>query len=114
MAKVPVVWDETVGLCGAMEDCAAVARRKDDVWYASAIGSWQPQKIKIDTSFLGKGKWQANIFADGINADRNAADYVHKTDAITAGDNMVAELGPGGGWPVRFVRDATSCNGDSE
>ena len=114
MAKVPAVWDETVGLCGAMEDYAAVARRKGDVWYVSAIGSWQPQKIKIDTSFLGKGKWQANIFADGINADRNAADYVHKTDAITAGDNMVAELGPGGGWTVRFVRDATSCNGDSE
>lgn len=114
MAKVPVVWDETIGLGGAMEDYVAVARRKGDVWHASAIGSWQPQKIEIDTSFLGGGKWLAEIFSDGINADRDAADYVHSTKVIMAGFKMTVELGPGGGWTARFVRSTINGQGNAE
>ena len=104
MAKVPVVWDETIGLGGAMEDYVAAARRKGDDWYVAAINSWQPQKIQIDTSFLGVGKWRAEIFADGINADRDATDYVKKVETITAGDKLTVKLSSGGGWTARFVR----------
>ena len=104
MAKVPAVWDETVGLCGAMEDCAAAARRKDGVWYAGAVNSWRPQKLRIDTSFLGSGEWTAEAFADGINADREATDYVKVPSNVKAGDAIDVVLAPGGGWTARFVR----------
>ena len=104
MAKVPVTWDETVGLAGAMEGFVAMARRKGEVWYASAICSWEPRKIQLDTAFLGEGKWRAEIFADGINADRDATDYVRRTATVTAGDKLSLELAPGGGWTARFVR----------
>ena len=114
MAKVPVVWDETVGLGGAMEDYVSVARRKGDEWHVSAIGSWRPQKIQIDTSFLGGGVWRAEIFSDGINADRDATDYVHVTATIAAGTPMTAEMGPGGGWTARFVRGIISGQGENK
>ena len=104
MAKVPVTWDATVGLGGTMEDYAATARRKGEEWYASAINSWEPRKIQIDTSFLGEGKWRAEIFADGVNADRDATDYVHRSITLTAGEKISVELAPGGGWTARFVR----------
>ena len=104
MAKVPVVWDETVGIAGSMEDNAVVARRKGDVWYLSAIGSWRPQSLEVDVSFLGEGKWRAEIFADGVNADRDATDYVRKVETVKAGDKLKIELGPGGGWTARFER----------
>ena len=104
MAKVPVVWDETIGLGGSMEDYVAAARRKGDEWYVAAINSWKPQKIQIDTSFLGTGKWRAEIFADGVNADRDATDYVMSTETVKAGDKLTVKMQPGGGWTARFVR----------
>ena len=104
MAKVPVVWDDTVGLGGAMEEYVAAARRKGEEWYASAINSWEPRKIEIDTSFLGDGKWRVEIFEDGINADRDATDYVKKSQTVTAGEKLAVSLAPGGGWTAHFVR----------
>ncbi|MBE6396920.1 MAG: glycoside hydrolase family 97 protein [Lentisphaerae bacterium] len=104
MAKVPVVWDQTVGLPGNIEKCAAIARRKGEVWYVAAINSWEPCKMEIETSFLGEGKWRAEIFADGVNADRDATDYVKTSKAVRAGEKMKIDLAPGGGWVARFVR----------
>ena len=104
MAAVPTTWDETVGLAGDVDSYAAVARRKGDVWYVSAIGSWNPQEIRIDTSFLGDGAWKADIFEDGINADRDATDYVRRRETVTAGEKMTLRLAPGGGWTARFAR----------
>ena len=104
MAKVPVVWDETVGLPGKMEKCAAIARRKGEVWYVAAINSWDPCRMEIDTSFLGNGKWRVEVFADGVNADRDATDYVRRHETVKAGEKMKIQLAPGGGWIARFVR----------
>ena len=104
MAKVPVTWDATVGLGGSMEDYVAVARRKGDEWYVAAINSWEPRKIQIDTSFLGEGKWRAEIFADGVNADRDATDYAKSSATVAAGEKISATLAPGGGWTAHFIR----------
>jgi alpha-glucosidase len=104
MAKVPVVWDETVGLPGEMETSAAMARRKDDVWYAAAICSWNSCTMEIDTSFLGDGKWRVEVFEDGVNADRDATDYVKRSMSVKAGEKIKINLAPGGGWIARFVR----------
>jgi alpha-glucosidase len=104
MAKVPVVWDETVGLSGEMESSAAMARRKGDVWYAAAINSWDPCTMEIDTSFLRDGKWSVEIFEDGINADRDATDYRKISRSVKAGEKIKVNLAPGGGWIARFVR----------
>ena len=104
MAAVPTVWDETIGLAGDVDRYAVTARRKDDVWYVAAIGSWEPQEIKIDTAFLGEGPWKAEIFEDGINADRDATDYAHRRETITAGEKLTLRLAPGGGWTARFTK----------
>ena len=104
MARVPVVWDETVAIAGSMEDYLVLARRKGDEWYVAAINSWQPRKVAFNVSFLGDGKWCAEIFEDGINADRDATDYVKKSATFAAGDEIAAKLAPGGGWTARFYR----------
>ena len=36
---------------------------------------WTPRELELDLSFLGEGEYTAEIFEDGINADRNAQDY---------------------------------------
>ena len=44
------------------------------------------------------------VFADGVNADRDATDYVRRSETVKAGEKMKIQLAPGGGWIARFVR----------
>ncbi len=104
MSRVPVVWDETVGLAGEIGEYAAVARRSGDVWYVSAIGSWTPRKLEIALPFLGEGKWRAEVFEDGVNADRDATDYRRSVVTVTAETKLAVSLAPGGGWTARIER----------
>ncbi len=104
MSAVPTVWDETIGLAGDVDRYAAVARRKGDVWYVSAIGSWEPQSIELDLSFLGEGEWKAEIFEDGMNADRDATDYVRREAKLTSGGKLAVKMAPGGGFAARISK----------
>ena len=104
MAEVPTVWDETVGLAGEVDSHAAAARRKDDVWYVSAICNWDGASIDLDTSFLGEGEWVAEVFEDGPNADRAPEDYVTRSFKLTAGLKVPVKMAPGGGFAARFHR----------
>ena len=103
MKAVPTTWDDTVGVAGDPLRYAVCARRKGDVWYLSAICSWEAQTLTVDTSFLGKGRWRAEIFSDGANAGRDATDYEHGDKTISAGDKIEMTLAPGGGWTARLV-----------
>jgi alpha-glucosidase len=102
ISKVPTVFDETVALAGDAGEYVAVARRKDKVWYAGALTNWNERDLTIDFSFLGKGNYEAEIFKDGINADRNATDYKREILKITPGQKMNIHLAPGGGWAARI------------
>ena len=104
IAKIPTVWDETVGLDGRVGEYAVIARRKGKDWYLSAITDWSPRKLTIDTSFLGEGTWEADVFADGINADRDATDYIHSKRKVTAGSLLTVDLKQGGGWSARISK----------
>jgi alpha-glucosidase len=104
ITAVPTVWDETKGLAGKIGDYAVVARRKGETWYVGAMGDWQARTVSLDTAFLGSGEWTAIVVEDGVNADRDATDHVHRTMRIKAGDKLEIKMAPGGGWTARFVR----------
>jgi alpha-glucosidase len=105
MAAVPTVWDETIGLAGEVDKFAAIARRKGNVWYVSAIGSWDKQELELPLPFLGEGEWNAEIFEDGVNADRDATDYVRREAKVTSACKLSAKLAPGGGFTARLSKD---------
>ena len=102
MVKVPTVWDETVGVLGSVDEYVAVARRKGDVWYLAVIGNWEPRELTLDLGFL-KGAYRAEIFADGINADRDATDYTHEVRTVKGGTSLTVQLSSGGGWTARLT-----------
>ena len=70
----------------------------------SSICGWKPLTLKLPTSFLGGGDWDVEIFEDGINADRDATDYVHRRAVVKAGEPIEAKMSAGGGFAVRLVR----------
>jgi alpha-glucosidase len=62
------------------------------------MGNWQARDIRLYASFLGDGKYRAEIFKDGINADREATDYSREVRTLEAGDILPIHLSTGGGW----------------
>lgn len=98
IAAVPTVFDETVALAGEMGEYAVVARRKGNTWYVAAMTNWTARHLTIDCSFLGDHRATADIFADGINADREATDYQHQRIEVDGKSRLPIYMAPGGGW----------------
>ena len=98
IAQIPTTFDETIALDGQMGEYTLLARRKGDTWYVAAMTDWTERELTLDLSFLGEGTWQADIFADGVNAKREATDYRHLGQTVTSGDRLPIRLSSGGGW----------------
>ncbi len=98
IAQIPTTFDETVALDGRLGEYTVVARRKGTTWYVAAMTDWTPRQLTIDLSFLGDGQHEANIFADGANARKEASDYKHTVQTVTASDKLKIHLSSGGGW----------------
>jgi alpha-glucosidase len=102
IAKIPTVFDETIALDGKVGEYVALARRKGDTWFVGAITNWNAREITIDFSFLGDGNYEAEIFRDGINADRDATDYKREVITVTKNTKQTVSLLNGGGWTARI------------
>ena len=104
--QVPTTWDETVPLDGKVGEYVAVARRKGSDWFVGAMSNWDARDITLDFSFLPAGKYTAEVFKDGVNADRNATDYKKEIITISSGDKINIHLAPGGGWAAKISKAA--------
>ncbi|RZL01360.1 MAG: Retaining alpha-galactosidase, partial [Hymenobacter sp.] len=102
IAQVPTTFDQTTALAGQVGEYAALARRKGDTWYVGALSNWDARDLTLDCAFLGAGTYEAVIFRDGPNADRDATDYQREVRRITAQDKLTVHLSGGGGWAARF------------
>jgi len=102
ISSVPTTFDETIALDGKVSEYAAVARRKGDTWYVGAMSNWNARDITLDLSFLTKGNYEAEIFEDGVNADRDATDYKREIIKLSPGQKLNVHLSTGGGWAARI------------
>ena len=108
IAQIPTVYDQVVPLDGKLGEYVVVAKRKGARWYIAAMNNWQARDLTVDLSLLikmnetnnklEKLNGRANIFTDGINADREATDYKHTQRQINSDDKLQIHLAPGGGW----------------
>ena len=98
ISQIPTTFDETVAIDGQMGEFIVLARRKAGVWYIAAMTDWTPRDITLDLSFLGNATHTADIFADGINAQKDATDYIHTKKQINSNEKLNIHLSSGGGW----------------
>ena len=103
IASVPTVWDETKGLCGEIGRFAAVARRSGREWWIGAITDAEPRTLALDTSFLGRGRWRAEVFADADDAGVQPEHWRRTVVEFVAGEPLPAKLASGGGWTARLT-----------
>ena len=104
ISKVPTTFDETVALDGKVGSYVAIARRKGSEWYVGAMSNWDSRDLNIDFSFLGDGNYEAEIFRDGVNAEKDATDYKREVITISSKDKRIIHISNGGGWAARIYK----------
>ena len=102
IAAIPTVWEETKALCGEVGKYLVMARQKNDVWYVGALTNWDSRDMELDLSFLGEGEYKAEIFEDGINADRVGKDYKRTVISIPTDRRLTIHMAAGGGHVMRI------------
>ncbi len=103
------MWDETVVLGGEIARYVSIARRNGKggergEWYVGAMTNWDARELTLDLSFLGEGEWRAEVFKDGINADKAARDYKKETIEIPADRKLTINMAPGGGFAAKIYK----------
>ena len=105
IAGCPTTWDDTKGIDGKVGEYVVVARQKGGAWWIGAMNNWDAREVVVPLSFLGKGQWKADIFADGPNADRAGIDYARSAATVKPTDALTLKLAPGGGYAAKFVKE---------
>ena len=101
--QVPVAWDETRALSGLPGEQATIARRSGKDWYLGSINSWQERDLEVPLSFLGAGKYTAEIYADGKDADQQPTHIALQSKTVSAEESLHLHLAKGGGCAIRFT-----------
>lgn len=104
ITKIPTTFDETVPLDGKVGEFVSIARRKGKDWFVGAMTNWTPREITVDLSFLEDGEFTAEIFKDGVNADRDATDYKKEIITVESTDKLNVMLMSGGGWVAKISK----------
>lgn len=102
ISKIPTTFDETVALDGKVGEYVAIARRKGNIWYVGGLTNWTSREIIVDLSFLDKGAYTAEIFRDGINADKDPTDYKRETIDVKNTNKLTVNMANGGGFAIIF------------
>ena len=89
---------------GKVGEYVAIARRSGSEWYLGAMTDWSARTLILNLSFLPEGNWKAEIFKDGINADRTACDYSKEIIDIPSDRKVQVVMAPGGGGAMRIYR----------
>ena len=105
IAEFPTVWNETVALDGVFGDYVAMARRNGNTWYVGVVNDWTARKVELDLSkILGEGDYVAEVFRDGMNADKLGEDYIHELITVPASRKVVADMAPAGGYVIKITK----------
>jgi len=102
IAATPTVWDNTIALNGKVGEYVSIARQKGNSWYVGSLTNWNPRSLELDLSFLGEGNFTAEVFKDGVNANRVAKDYKKETITIPSDRKLTIAMASGGGFVMKI------------
>ncbi len=103
ITSIPVETDSTFIASGKLGEYIVSVRKKDINWYIGGMTNWDERDIELDFSFLPAGaRYTATLFADGINANKQAEDYRTEQLTIDRNSRIKLHLASGGGFAMKL------------
>ena len=99
----PATWDETHVLNGLPGEYITVARRNGSQWFLGSMTNWQSRNLDLPLTFLGPGRYTAEIYADAEDAPRYPKNVRVFKQVVDRTKHLTVKLSEGGGYAVRFV-----------
>lgn len=79
------------------------ADKTHTIWTVGGLTNWTARDITLDLSFLEAGKtYKATLFKDGINAEKQGADYTVEKLTVDRNTKLKIHMASGGGFAVIF------------
>ena len=98
--RVPVVWDETRVIHGAIGEYVTIARRSGEEWFVGTITNNDARELKIPLDFLARGKkYEATIYVDDQTVNTRTKVGI-KTVKVDSSAVLNASLAASGGQAV--------------
>ncbi len=95
--RVPTTWDAVHAIGGVPMQWISLARRSGDDWYVGSITNWSARDIDVPLSFLGDGKYQAEIYEDAPDAGEEATHVSISHQAVDRTTVLHVHMVSGGG-----------------
>ena len=100
LGSLPTTWDNTIILDGRVGEYIITARQSGDNWFIAGMTGDEARDISINLDFLEKAQYTGIICKDGLNADKNAADYVLQNIQVEKEKGISVHMAPGGGFVI--------------
>jgi alpha-glucosidase len=104
LKMVPTWWDETRVLEGKVGELLVTARRKGKVWYIGCMSAKQPRDLALPLSFLGKGKYQVDLWRDAPDAEVDPNHLITQHLSFSSDDTLKVHVALDGGFVARLTR----------
>lgn len=99
LREVKTVWNDTRFLDGYPGEHIEMAKQAaDGRWFVAGMNNSTHRTINIDLSFLGKGTYEAVIWMDAKDADKNPTKLVKKAIKVSATKRCRIDMNVGGGF----------------
>jgi alpha-glucosidase len=95
--QVPTTWDEIHAVGGTPMEWVSLARRSGKDWYIGSMTNWDERDIKVPLSFLGDGKYIAEIYADAPDAAKEATHTTFSKAPVDRATVLNIHMVSGGG-----------------
>jgi alpha-glucosidase len=108
--KLPVTWDETRILQGAIGEYIITARRSGTEWFIGSITNTNGREVSIPLNFLSTGKkYRAHIYTDDETVKTKTHVRVEQR-TIKPGEVVTVKLKPSGGIALWIHPEAPKTN----
>ena len=105
MASLPTVYDDTRTLEGKIGEYIILLRRDDEGnFYIGAMTDRQARDFSVPLGFLPEGDYTIEEFTDGMNARRQASDYLRRERGVDKDAIVDIRMAPGGGYAAKISR----------
>lgn len=104
IATLPSIYESMKVIDGKMgEYIVSVRTDKAGNYYVGGETNWDARDITLDLSFLPAGTYKAEIFTDGINAEKVATDYKVEKKNVDKSVKIKIHLASGGGFVIKLL-----------
>ncbi len=104
LRTVPGTWDEIRVPLARMNEHVTVARRSGSDWWVGSLNNGTERDLKLELDFLSEGDYQATIYTDAEDVERNPNNLDRLVRKVTRKDIIELNLARDGGALLHITK----------